>query len=63
MGELVAVKEDRAKRMVWITGAAGVGKSVVVGYIYRLAKQNLQTYYAIGIIPLQSLFAEQNYNR
>mmetsp|Transcript_7749 Transcript_7749/g.15109 ORF Transcript_7749/g.15109 Transcript_7749/m.15109 type:complete len:1972 (-) Transcript_7749:157-6072(-) len=48
MQELLAVKEDHAKRMLWVTGPAGVGKTVVMGYIYRLARDNLNTNYTIG---------------
>jgi len=48
MNELVAVKVDRLKRMIWLIGPAGVGKTVVMGYVYRVAKQNLPTFYIIG---------------
>eukprot|EP00466_Bigelowiella_natans_P010100 jgi/Bigna1/82311/fgenesh1_pg.91_\ len=55
MNHLVAVKVNRAKRMLWLTGPAGVGKTVIMGYIYRLAKQNLQTFYTIGEATATSL--------
>lgn len=43
------------KRLLWLTGAAGLGKTAILGKFYMLSKDNCDTYYTLGEATAKSL--------